>query len=339
MPALFAVQPAITSFGDLSYTPAANAYGQAVVSVVLSDDGGILNDGIDTSPSQTFTITVNAPPTANIASPTNGAFFMVSENITVVADASDPDGHVVQVELFQGTDLISIRTNAPYYTVRTNLPVGQYQFSARATDNLGSTGTSIPVGVTVLDRPPLLRLGPIHLNRQTGLFEETVRVTNPTRVPYKGVRILVKDLASTVQVYNASGTTNGIPYLQSNLTIAPGGSVDMTIEYYVRDSRLPTSTLVAELVSSSPTASPTGVPVGITRQVSLADGTFLLEFNSLLNRVYYVQYSSDLREWKTVIPAINGTGTRTQWLDNGAPKTLSLPSTDSHRFYRMIVLP
>ncbi len=56
---LFAVQPAIDpATGDLSYTPAGDASGSAIVTVVLRDDGGTDNGGVDTSPSQTFTITV-----------------------------------------------------------------------------------------------------------------------------------------------------------------------------------------------------------------------------------------------------------------------------------------
>ncbi|BFM39586.1 FG-GAP-like repeat-containing protein [Synechocystis sp. LKSZ1] len=57
---LFLVQPAIDASGNLTYTPAANANGSATVTVTLSDNGGTANGGVDTSASQTFTITVNA---------------------------------------------------------------------------------------------------------------------------------------------------------------------------------------------------------------------------------------------------------------------------------------
>jgi VCBS repeat-containing protein len=58
--ALFSAQPAISPTGTLTYTPAANANGSATVTVVLHDDGGILNGGDDTSDAETFTITVTA---------------------------------------------------------------------------------------------------------------------------------------------------------------------------------------------------------------------------------------------------------------------------------------
>jgi hypothetical protein len=65
----------------------------------------------------------------------------------------------------------------------------------------------------------------------------------------------------------------------------------------------------------------------------------LLEFSTATNRVYYVQYSSDLSQWKTAVPAIAGTGTRVQWIDNGLPQTESSPATTDKRFYRLIMLP
>jgi VCBS repeat-containing protein len=58
--ALFSSQPAITANGELTYTPDANANGTATVTVSLSDSGGILNGGDNTSAEQTFDITVLA---------------------------------------------------------------------------------------------------------------------------------------------------------------------------------------------------------------------------------------------------------------------------------------
>ena len=57
--ALFSVQPAVSANGTLTYDPAPNANGTATVTVVLKDNGGIANGGIDASAPQTFTITLN----------------------------------------------------------------------------------------------------------------------------------------------------------------------------------------------------------------------------------------------------------------------------------------
>ena len=56
--ALFAVAPSINSAGTLSYQLAANVHGSATLTVRIQDNGGTANGGIDTSPPQTFTITV-----------------------------------------------------------------------------------------------------------------------------------------------------------------------------------------------------------------------------------------------------------------------------------------
>jgi large repetitive protein len=55
---LFSVQPAIAPDGTLTYTPKLLAVGSATVTVRAQDDGGNSNSGNDTSPPQTFTITI-----------------------------------------------------------------------------------------------------------------------------------------------------------------------------------------------------------------------------------------------------------------------------------------
>ncbi|MBI5757253.1 MAG: tandem-95 repeat protein [Planctomycetales bacterium] len=76
---LFAVQPTVAANGTLTYTPAANAFGSATVTVQIHDNGGIDNGGDDTSAAQTFLITVT--PVNDIPSVTSGP------NQTVLEDA------------------------------------------------------------------------------------------------------------------------------------------------------------------------------------------------------------------------------------------------------------
>ena len=57
--ALFAAAPAVSPTGVLTYTPAANATGVATITLRAVDNGGTANGGVDASPAQTFTITVN----------------------------------------------------------------------------------------------------------------------------------------------------------------------------------------------------------------------------------------------------------------------------------------
>ena len=58
-PTQFSVLPAISNDGVLTYTIADDVVGSVEFSATVQDDGGTENGGVDTSESQTFTITVN----------------------------------------------------------------------------------------------------------------------------------------------------------------------------------------------------------------------------------------------------------------------------------------
>jgi len=58
--ALFSAVPAVSPTGVLTYTPAANAVGVATITLNVMDNGGVAGGGVDTSATQTFTITVTA---------------------------------------------------------------------------------------------------------------------------------------------------------------------------------------------------------------------------------------------------------------------------------------
>jgi len=181
----------------------------------------------------------------------------------------------------------------------------------------------------------------LHFNPQTGLLEQTVRVFNPTASEYQAVRVYAENLTNGTTLWNKSGITNNIPYVQSNTRVTPGSYVDLALEYYVPTPTVPDPHLRAELVEpvEGGGAATVGVGQAILRAVMLSNGTFLLEFDSVAGRIYYVQYCDDLRTWKTAQPFITGTGTRIQWVDNGQPKTESAPSSTLMRFYRVIAVP
>jgi hypothetical protein len=76
--ALFSAGPAVSSSGTLTYTPAAEANGSATITLVIKDDGGTANGGVDTSAAQTFTITVSS--VNDVPSFTKGADQTVNNN-------------------------------------------------------------------------------------------------------------------------------------------------------------------------------------------------------------------------------------------------------------------
>ena len=64
--------------------------------------------------------------------------FTAPATIAIAANASDPDGSVAKVEFFNGATKLGEDTTAPYSYDWTDVPVGSYSITARATDNLGA---------------------------------------------------------------------------------------------------------------------------------------------------------------------------------------------------------
>jgi len=109
--ALFSAQPAIAPDGTLTYTPADNANGTATVSVQLMDSGGVANGGMDTSATQTFTITVtpvNDAPT--VAAP--------------IADLGVVEGAEPRLDYVDLDDVFDDVDSTLTYVIVSNLPPG-----------------------------------------------------------------------------------------------------------------------------------------------------------------------------------------------------------------------
>jgi hypothetical protein len=82
-----------------------------------------------------------------------------------------------------------------------------------------------------------------------------------------------------------------------------------------------------------------GTGLAIDRLEALPGGSLLLEFPADPGTLYQVQYSRDGLTWTNSLVRIRAAGTRVQWIDQGAPRTLSHPKTDAFRFYRVRKMP
>ncbi len=107
-PELFSSVPSISPDGTLSFTPAPNAFGTAIVEVRLHDDGGTANGGVDTSAPQYLTISitsVNDLPTLSILGTTDGYQGVAGQlrGISLTAnDSNDPSSSLFQYEVTWG---------------------------------------------------------------------------------------------------------------------------------------------------------------------------------------------------------------------------------------------
>jgi hypothetical protein len=155
-PALFSVAPAISPAGDLMFTPAPNANGVAMVTVALRDDGGTANGGNDTTPGQTFSITIqplNDRPVANPLSITVAEDGMV----TITLSASDAEGDPLTYTI--GTPPAHGTLTGPgasvTYRPGTNY-AGPDSFTFRVTDGtVNSLEATVAITVTPVDDPPV----------------------------------------------------------------------------------------------------------------------------------------------------------------------------------------
>ena len=79
------------------------------------------------------------PPEVRLIAPTNGAGFTAGSRLTLQAQASDPDGRIVQVEFIVSGQSAGVVTQAPFevqWEVPTN---GDFTVQAVATDDQGAT--------------------------------------------------------------------------------------------------------------------------------------------------------------------------------------------------------
>ncbi len=166
--ALFSAQPAISADGTLTYTPAADANGSASVSVSLHDDGGTAT-GDDTSPIQTFTITITAvqdpPTTGTVAISPDPAY--TNDTLTAgSAGFTDPDGdHLAYSYRWRKNGVgvggntatldLSVAGNGnrgDTISVEVSVSDGNGGLSGLVTDSL-VISNSAPTGVTIEIRP------------------------------------------------------------------------------------------------------------------------------------------------------------------------------------------
>ena len=138
--ALFSTQPAVSATGVLTFTPAANANGAATVTVKIHDDGGTAHSGVDTSATQTFTITVTA--VNDVPSFNRGPYLSVLEDTAYSSSWSVTYSPGPAVESGQAVDFIVTNDNNALFSVQPAVsPTGVLTFTTAANANGSATVT------------------------------------------------------------------------------------------------------------------------------------------------------------------------------------------------------
>jgi len=160
---LFSVQPTIDSNGNLTYTPAANANGTATVTVSIKDSGGTANGGVDTSTTQTFTITVNPVNDLPTGTVTISGIPSVGITLSAANTLADVDGLGTISYQWQANGIdITGATGSSY--MLTDAEAGKtITVVARYTDAQGAAESVASVATDQVEA-----LAPINLTQQTG---------------------------------------------------------------------------------------------------------------------------------------------------------------------------
>ncbi len=192
-------------------------------------------------------VTVNAYPTVSLTSPANNAYFIAPATINLIAQADVTGGSVSKVEFYRGTNLLATVTSSPYVFSGTNVQVGKYSFTAKATSTAGLVTTSTPVTIAVLSAPV------ISLNNLVNgavIADDNLTVTGQVKAPAN----------SSISINGIVGSIGSDGrFFVNNVPLVPGANT-LTITITTPDGKLTTQTIQVTSSAKAPfvfSASPT----------------------------------------------------------------------------------
>ncbi len=306
--ALFSVQPAVDTSGNLTYTPTANTSGSATVSVAAMDDGGTANGGVDTSAPQNFTITVvginDAPSFTAAADPAASSEDGGAESLAwasgISAGPADESGQTLTFNLTQ----TSIDTTLSFSTVPSvNSTTGNVEYTAAANAfgtatydvvlmddggvaNGGIDTSSPAVSLTITvdpvnDPPSVTAPGPFAVTTNirievpdgsSDLLANATDVEPSTTLSIQGSGSIATTQGGTITVNNATGEFSYDP--------PPGFTGTDTFDYQVCDDGVPVPAACSTAVTVTLNVSGNTIWF-IDNTAAAGNGTLQTPFNSL----------------------------------------------------------
>ncbi|HSH17063.1 MAG TPA: Ig-like domain-containing protein, partial [Verrucomicrobiae bacterium] len=195
----FSASPAVggtdeTTFFEANIDPGLLASGDNVLAVEIHQVNLTSSDlGFNLELIASADPVINNPPTVSITSPVSNTAYSAPANILIAAEAMDSDGSISLVEFFRGATKLGQSAVSPFSFDWTGVPIGNYQLTAVATDNLGAKTTSDPVAVFVLaaSDPVVVNVSPPPGN-VSSLTSITVTFSEPV-VGVEAANLLVND--------------------------------------------------------------------------------------------------------------------------------------------------
>ena len=177
-------------------------------------------------------------------------------------------------------------------------------------------------------------VGPPTLNALTGTYDEAVQVTN-TGGPITGVRLLVGNLPARVSLYNAAGTSGGLPFAQFAASMNTGDTATFVLQFFNPYRISFNNTVQVVAVAAVPPATNNTPGILITKvfmDTSIPGSPrFTFGFGSVAGNSYQVLYTTDgLRTW-TAASTVTASANYTIWSE-------TLPGLNA-RFFKVVALP
>ena len=214
---------------------------------------------------------------------------------------------------------------------------GTSSVTVEVQDAAGETAQmTVQVTLPVLPAPEVTVSEALRLNRQTGLWEHRITLTNTAQRAIGGMEVTVAGLPADASFYNASDSLGPNPLAGYYQPVAPGASVTMVLEYYIpsRSRALQPVLTTAVALPKNPVSSAPG-GLAVDRILALPDHAILIEFTARPGQQYLVQYSETGSAWLDSSVRIRAAGNRVQWIDQGLPRTSTPPPPGGQRFYRV----
>lgn len=219
------------------------AVGNYSLTAKATDSAG----GTKTSSAVAITVKANVVPTVSISSPAASANFGAPATITITATATDTDGTIAKIDFFNGATLLGTATTSPYKFTWTNVAIGNYSLTAKATDNSGGVKTSTAVAITVKTNVvPTVSISSPAAN---------ATFTTPASIPITATASDTDGTIAKVEFFNGAtllGTTTTSPYAFTWTGVA-AGSYALTAKATDNSGGVKTSVAVAISVRTPPT--------------------------------------------------------------------------------------
>jgi hypothetical protein len=208
--ALFAVQPSIAADGTLTYTPAADAAGNATVTVFVTDSGGTANGGVNTSAVQTFAVAIGAVNDApTVAAPAA---------IGVVEDVPSPLTGLVFADADAGASPV-----AATFTV----PQGALSATSGGGVAVGGTATALTLTGTVGDINAFIAAGSLRYATAPHDTSPVMLTASLDDLGNAGAGGALVSAAASVTL-NVTAVDDAPVFGPVTLAVDPGGTVVLT---------------------------------------------------------------------------------------------------------------